>query len=79
MFGVLDAEIARAAARGDDGRTEQALRHLVGVLLHTPTARAHELAAPGRADEYVAALDALFGIEVAGGRRASRAGDAATA
>ncbi len=63
VFGLLDSEIARARARGDeDGSTEQALRHLVGVLLHTPTARAHELAAAGRADEYAAALETLFGV-----------------
>ena len=65
VFGVLDAEVARVRARGDEGgQTEQALRHLVGVLLHTPTTRAHELAESGRADEYVDALAALFGIEV---------------
>lgn len=67
VFGHLEAEIARARARGDDGRTEQALRHLVGVLLHTPTARAHELAAEGRADDYLSALSALFGIEATAG------------
>jgi len=65
VFGVLDAEVARVRARGDEGgQTEQALRHLVGVLLHTPTTRAHELAETGRADEYIDALSALFGIEV---------------
>src|SRR5690606_24571095 len=64
VFSLMEAEIARARARGDDGRTEQSLRHLVGVLLHTPTARAHELAAEGRADEYLSALSTLFGIEV---------------
>lgn len=66
VFGVLDAEVARVRARGDaGGQTEQALRHLVGVLLHTPTTRAHELAEAGRADDYIDALSALFGIEVA--------------
>lgn len=65
VFGVLDAEVARVRARGDEGgQTEQALRHLVGVLLHTPTTRAHQLAEAGRADDYVDALSALFGIEV---------------
>ena len=65
VFGVLDAEVARVRARGDEGgQTEQALRHLVGVLLHTPTTRAHELAETGRADEYIDALSALFGLEV---------------
>lgn len=65
-FAALESEVARAKARGDeDGRTEQALRHLVGVLLHTPTSRAHELAAEGRGDEYLAALSTVFGIDVA--------------
>lgn len=74
VFSLMEAEIARARARGDDGRTEQSLRHLVGVLLHTPTARAHELAAEGRADEYLSALSTLFGIEVPDAARS--AGDA---
>lgn len=72
VFSVMEAEIARARGRGDDGRTEQSLRHLVGVLLHTPTARAHELAAEGRADEYFAALSTLFGIEVPAGAADTR-------
>lgn len=63
IFALVDAEIARARARGDeDGRVEQALRHLTGVLLHTPTVRAHELAAEGRAAEFAAALETLYGI-----------------
>lgn len=63
IFTLLESEIARARARGDeDGRVEQALRHLSGVLLHTPTTRAHELAAAGRADEFAAALGTLYGI-----------------
>ncbi|HWS51931.1 MAG TPA: glutamyl-tRNA reductase [Microbacterium sp.] len=63
VFGLLEAEIGRARARGDeDGRVEQALRHLTGVLLHTPTARAHELAATGRADDFAAALETLYGL-----------------
>jgi glutamyl-tRNA reductase len=65
VFGVLEDEISRVRARGDDGRTEQAMRHLVGRLLHTPTSRAHDLAAQGRAAAYVAALGTLFGIDVA--------------
>ncbi|MGG1910187.1 hypothetical protein AB1285_25170 [Microbacterium sp. NRRL B-14842] len=62
-------EIDRARARGDeDGKVEQALRHLSGVLLHTPTVRAHELAAAGRADEFAAALATLYGIAPAATR-----------
>jgi glutamyl-tRNA reductase len=64
VFGILDAEIARARARGDeDGRTEQALRHLAGVLLHTPMVRARDAAHAGDHERYVDALDALFGID----------------
>ena len=65
VFDILDAEIDRARMRGDStDRTEQALRHLAGVLLHTPSARARELARNGEGDAFVAGLDALFGIEV---------------
>ncbi len=63
VFDLLDAEIARARARGDaDGKTEAALRHLAGVLLHTPSVRARELALNGNAQAFVDGLDSLFGI-----------------
>ena len=66
IFSLMDAEIARARGRGDeDGLVEQSLRHLAGVLLHTPTVRARELAAAGRADEFAAALETLFGVTAA--------------
>ncbi|RWZ67964.1 glutamyl-tRNA reductase [Labedella populi] len=65
VFGILDAEIDRARSRGDeDGRTEQALRHLAGVLLHTPMVRARDAAHAGDHERYIDALDALFGIDV---------------
>jgi glutamyl-tRNA reductase len=65
IFALMEAEIERARARGDeDGRVEQAMRHLAGVLTHTPTTRAHELAADGRGSEFVAALETLYGISV---------------
>lgn len=64
VFGLVEDEVARLRTRGDDGTAEQALRHMVGRLLHTPTVRAQELASQGRADDYVAALGTLFGIEV---------------
>lgn len=64
VAGVLETEIARARGRGDDGTTEQALRHLAGVLMHTPTVRAHELAEQGRADDVFSAVSALFGLEI---------------
>lgn len=76
IFELLEREIDRARARGDeDGKVEQALRHLSGVLLHTPTVRAHALAAAGRADEFTAALAALYGIAP----EAESSEDAATA
>lgn len=65
-FAILEEEVDRARGRGDDGRSEQAMRHLLGRLLHTPTARAHELADAGRADEYLAALEAVLGIRIEG-------------
>ena len=63
VFGLLDAEIARARSRGDSSaQTESALRHLASVLLHTPSVRARELARDGRGDEFTAGLEALFDI-----------------
>jgi glutamyl-tRNA reductase len=63
VFDVLDDEIERAKGRGDDGSTEAALRHLAGVLLHTPSVRARELARSGEAEAFIAGAEALFGIE----------------
>jgi glutamyl-tRNA reductase len=66
VFDLLETEIARARKRGDaDGKTEAALRHLTGVLLHTPSARARELARAGDGESFAAAVTALFGIDVA--------------
>jgi len=65
MFELRDAEIARARSRGDSSeQTEQALRHLTGVLLHTPMVRARELARAGEQESYLTGLDALFGVKV---------------
>ncbi|WP_417555177.1 glutamyl-tRNA reductase [Microbacterium sp.] len=76
IFTLLEAEIQRARNRGDeDGLVEQAMRHLAGVLLHTPTTRAHELAAQGRGDEFLTALETLYGLTP----EAPAASDAATA
>ena len=66
IFDILDAEIERARNRGDSSQqTEQALRHLASVLLHTPSVRARELARDGRAHEFTGGLDALYGVAVA--------------
>lgn len=69
VFGLLEAEIGRARARGAGDETEQALRHLAGVLLHGPSVRARQLAVEGRGAEFVAGLDALYGIEPRPSRR----------
>jgi glutamyl-tRNA reductase len=64
LFDLLDAEIARARSRGDSSeQTEQALRHLVGVILHTPSVRARELARTGGTETVFAAVEALFGLQ----------------
>lgn len=60
---VLQAEIARHRARhGTDERTEAALRHLAGVLLHQPSVRARDHAATGDLDAVERAIETLFGI-----------------
>lgn len=61
---ILQSEIDRARARGgDDARTEAALRHFAGVLLHGPSVRAREAAAAGRLEDFEAALVTLFEVE----------------
>jgi glutamyl-tRNA reductase len=66
VFGVLDAEIERLRRHGSDtAPTEAALRHLVGVLLHTPSVRARNLARDGDAATFIAGANAVFGVEVA--------------
>jgi glutamyl-tRNA reductase len=72
IFAALEAEVARAKARGAGNETESALRHLVGVLLHEPSMRARELAAEGRTAEFVAGLRTLYGLEVEAPLRAVR-------
>ncbi|GAA1057807.1 glutamyl-tRNA reductase [Agromyces luteolus] len=63
VFDVLDAEIDRARSRGDDdGRTEAALRHMAGVLLHTPMVRSREYARAGDQQAWLDGLEAVFGI-----------------
>ena len=80
ILSLLDEEIARARARGDaDGHAEAALRHLTGVLLHTPSQRARSLAREGRGEEFVAGLDALYGIRATEQPAAARPEQSATA
>lgn len=63
---VLDAEMERVRARhGCTAAAEEvefALRRMVKQLLHVPTVRARELAANGQQDDYVSALETLYGI-----------------
>ncbi len=65
---VLDAEMEKVRARhGCTAAAEEvefALRRMVKQLLHVPTVRARELAANGQQDEYVAGLEAVYGITV---------------
>ncbi|MBG6182144.1 glutamyl-tRNA reductase [Arthrobacter sp. CAN_A214] len=66
---ALDAEMERVRAQhGCTAAAEEvefALRRMVRQLLHVPTVRARELAAEGRQDDYLAGLEALYGIDVA--------------
>lgn len=73
VFELLEAEIARAGARGASDETEAALRHLAGVLLHGPSVRARQLAQEGRLDEFEAALGAIFGLTTGESRREAHA------
>lgn len=64
---LLERELARMQGRPGvtaeaAESTERALRHFAGVLVHGPTTRAHTLAAEGRLDEVVAAVEVLFGL-----------------
>ncbi|NHU84439.1 glutamyl-tRNA reductase [Kocuria sp. JC486] len=67
-MGVLDRELEKI--RQQHGCTaaheevEFAMRRMVKSLLHEPTVRARKLAQEGRAEDYLAGLEALFGIEV---------------
>jgi len=65
---VLDAEMEKVRARhGCTAAAEEvefALRRMVKQLLHIPTVRARELAANGQQDDYVAGLEAVYGITV---------------
>ncbi|WP_022882410.1 glutamyl-tRNA reductase [Gryllotalpicola ginsengisoli] len=64
VFDVLEQEIARHAGRESAPEIERALRHLAGVLLHTPSVRARELARDGEAAAFVDGVAAVFGIDV---------------
>ncbi|GAA4162944.1 glutamyl-tRNA reductase [Gryllotalpicola daejeonensis] len=65
VFEKLDAEIARFASRQDFGDIERALRHFAGVLLHSPSVRARELARDGDAAAFIDGVTAVFGVDPA--------------
>jgi glutamyl-tRNA reductase len=66
---VLETELEKVrnqhGCTGPAQEVEFAMRRMVKQLLHLPTVRARELAANGQQDQYIAALDALYGISVA--------------
>lgn len=66
---VLDAEVAKVRAQhGCTAAAEEvelAMRRMMRQLLHIPTVRARELAAEGRTADYVAALETLYGLDLA--------------
>ncbi len=62
VLGILDSELAR---RGTTPEAEAALRHFAGVLLHGPSVRARELALDGRAADFAAGVEAVYGVQVA--------------
>lgn len=68
MQRVLVSEVARVKNQHGCTATaeavEFALRRVVRQLMHVPTARARELAASGRQADYIAALEALYGLNV---------------
>jgi glutamyl-tRNA reductase len=69
VFAALDEELSRSRSRAGDEqtqqRTEEALRHLAGVLVHGPSVRAREFALEGRTAEFEAAIETIYGVTVA--------------
>ncbi|WP_209911819.1 glutamyl-tRNA reductase [Paeniglutamicibacter psychrophenolicus] len=65
---VLEAEVEKVRAQhGCTAAAEEvefAMRRMMRQLLHVPTVRARELAAAGRAGDYIDALETLYGLEV---------------
>lgn len=67
VFDLVDRELERLRRRGESTpAVERAMRHLAGVLVHTPSARARELASAGQAERFAEAVETLYGIAPAG-------------
>src|SRR5699024_10626411 len=66
---VLEEEMARVQDRhGCTAAAEEvklAMRRMVRQILHEPTVRARQAAANGTLEEYEAALETVFGLDVA--------------
>ena len=63
VFDLVDRELERLRRRGESTEAvERAMRHLAGVLVHTPSVRARELAAAGEGERFTEAVEALFGL-----------------
>lgn len=62
ISGIAEQEIARAETRDPSGTAAVSLRRLTNTILHEPSVRAKELARTGRGDEYIRAIEVLFGI-----------------
>jgi glutamyl-tRNA reductase len=63
VFELVDQELARLRRRGEATEAvERAMRHLAGVLVHTPSARARQLAAAGQAGRFADAVETLYGL-----------------
>jgi glutamyl-tRNA reductase len=63
VFELVDQELERLRRRGEATESvERAMRHLAGVLVHTPSARAKELAAAGDAERFAEAIETVYGL-----------------
>jgi len=78
---VLESELEKVRAQhgctAAADEVEFAMRRMIKQMLHVPMVRARELAEDGRIDEYAAALNTLYGIDVPTGAQPTGAQPAA--
>lgn len=80
VFELVDQHLERLRRRGEATESvERAMRHLAGVLVHTPSARARELADAGEAERFADAVHTMFGLDVAAAPTSALAADSADA